>query len=73
MRYMSKGRRLQYLPDMVCATLSEWTSASITWNLTKSGAAYVRSPIYQNDEFAFAKFLTLSKVYEWILIDSFKK
>ena len=72
-RYMAKGRKLQYATDTVCASFDDWKSASITWNRTATGDVEVTSPVFRDDKFVYAKVLTLSRVYEWILIDAFKK
>lgn len=73
-RYMTKGMQLEFPPDIVSTSEKAWEDDMITWDQTsKVGVSLVTSPYYQDNKYVFAKYLTLSRVIEWIMIDSFRK
>lgn len=72
-RYANQGRQLVFEPDRICHSLLEWELAEIEWDLSTPGKAKVTSPIYKDGGLIYAKVLTLSRLMEWIMIDTFKK
>ena len=72
-RYMNKGRPLQFTADRVYTSLLEWELASIEWDLSSPAVAKVSSPVYRDGDIIYAKVLTLSRLMEFIMVDTFKK
>ena len=70
---MNKGRPLQFTADRVYTNLLEWELASIEWDLSSPTVAKVSSPVYRDGDIIYAKVLTLSRLMEFIMVDTFKK